>query len=140
MIASKKVFIAPDALITFIDRADSKHIHSSAFFRYFGQGGYQLYTDIISINYAYDKIFKDISPSVAKDFLRAMIISSFNILYPDESDMKATIKILAADQSAELAFSKALMAVFCNRRSIPQICTFEYLHPLFGLQLFYLPI
>lgn len=137
---SKKVFIAPDGFVAFIDRAHPKHVHATAFFRYFALNHHQLYTSPIAINDAYIQLYNTISPSIAKDFLRAIELSSINILHPEESDMKLGIRTLTMSNSVELTLSKAMMAVICHKRSVPQICTFESLHSLFGLQVFYLPI
>lgn len=137
---SKKVYISPDGFMGFIDRAHPQHVHASAFFRYFAQEHYQLYTSFISMNEAYEELYKNITPSLAKDFLRGMYMSSINIIYPEPSDLKTAIKIVATSNVVELTFSKALVSVLCNRRSIPQVCTFEYMPSLFGLQAFYLPV
>lgn len=137
---SKKVFIAPDALVSFIDRANPKHIHAAAYFRYFAQEQYQLFINVISVNDTYRMIYEKISPSLAKDFMKALSLSSINLLYPEETDTKAAIKTLLGYNSNELSFAEAMMAVLCNKRNIPQICTFGYFHQLFGLQLFYLPL
>lgn len=137
---SKKVYIAPDGLTAFIDRAHKSHVQAAAFFRYFAQEQYQLYTSVLSVNETYMSIYNTISPSLARDFLRVLSFSSINILSPEVADMKSAIKILEMSNSVELTFSKALMAVLCNKKSIPQIMTYEYLHALYGLQLFYLPV
>jgi len=137
---SKKVYIAPSGFYAFIDRSHPKHEHASAYFRYFGQEEYSLYTDSIGLNEIYDQIYKEISPSLGKDFMRTVFLGDINILYPEESDIKAALKTLTTYQSAELTFSQALMAVLANKRGISQIFTFDYLHPLFGQNVFYLPI
>ena len=137
---SKKVYIAPDGFLSFIDRAHPKHVHVSALFRYLAQEHYQLYTTFLTINEVYEELYKNTSPSLAKDFLRAIYMSSINLIYPEASDIKAAIKTVATSSAVELTFSKALMSTVCNKQSIPQICTFEYLPPLFGLQVFYLPV
>lgn len=137
---SKKVFIASDTFIAFIDRAHGKHLHASACFRYFAQEKYTLYTSLLSINKTYEVLFENISHSLARDFLKALSLGNMNIIYPEESDIKNTFKLFSTEQSTELTFSKGLMAVLCNKRNIPQICTFDYMPQLFGLQLFYLPI
>ena len=137
---SKKVFIATDGLIAFIDRAHPKHLHATAQFRYFAQNKFQVYTSIIVLNEVYNELYNTISPSVARDLLRAVEVSDINVLYPEDSDLKKSIRIVSTTQVVHLTFNKAVTAVLCNKRSIPQICTFEYLPPLYGLQLFYLPI
>jgi|SRR5579885_63809 len=137
---SKKVYIAPDGFLAFIDRAHEKHVHASAFFRYFAQEHYQLYTSIVTVDETYNELCKTISPSLGKDFLKALSLSSLNMLYPETADMKAALKTVITGNSSELTFGKALMAIMCSKRNISQICTFEYFQSLFGLQLFYLPI
>lgn len=137
---SKKVFIAPDGFVAFIDRAHPKHIHAAAQFRYFAQNNYQVYTTILALNDAYQTFYNTISPSVARDFMRAIELSNVNILYPEESDVKRAMRGVTGTASAELTFSLILSATICNKKSIPQVCTFSYFPSLFGLQVFYLPI
>jgi predicted nucleic acid-binding protein len=139
-VISRKVFIAPSVFVAFIDRAHPKHEQASAFFRYFAQEEYQLYTDLPSILRAYTTIYKDISPSLGKDFLRTMSLTNINIIYPDDTEYKAALKALINFQSTELSFPDALMAALAVKRGISQICTFDYLHALFGLTVYYLPI
>ena len=137
---SKKVYIAADGFAAFIDRAHPKHVHISAFFRYFAQEHFQLYTTVVSLNDTYTTIYNTISPSLARDFLRAMALSNVNILYPEPSEVKTVIKTIESGNSVDLTFSKALTAVVCNKRGIPQVVTFEYMPSLFGIQAFYLPV
>ena len=137
---SKKVFIAPDMFISFIDRAKENHEQAAAFFRFFAENEYQIYTDLLSLNTVYNHIYTEISPSLSKDFLRTINLSNLNLLYADESDMKVAFKTIGMYQANELTFPKALMSVIASKRNIPQICTNEYLPTLFVLQLFYLPI
>lgn len=136
---SKKVFIAPDGFIAFIDRGHPKHLHAAAFFRYFAQNQFQVYTTIVAVDETYLQLYNTISPSVAKDFIRALELSAINIIYTEDSDLKRAMRAVTTTQSVELTFSKALMAILCNKRSIPQICTFTYSPILFGLQVFFLP-
>jgi predicted nucleic acid-binding protein len=137
---SKKVYISSSGFYAFINRAHAKHEHASAFFRYFGLENYNLYTDILTINNTYNRIYQEISPSLAKDFLKTIFLGNINIIYPEESDFKAALKTLVNYQSTELTFGQALTAVLANRRGISQIFTFDYLHQLFGQTTFYLPI
>ena len=137
---SRKVYIDPSVFIAFIDRAHPKHAQAAAFFRYFAQEKYQVFTSYLSIEEAYRSIYEKISPTLGRDFLRALVLGNINILYPDESDMKAALKTLINFRNAELSFKDAQMAVMAERNGIPQICTLDYLHPLFGLTSFYLPI
>lgn len=137
---NKKIFLAPDVMVAFVDRANPKHLHAAAFFRYFAQEHYSLYTTISVINTSYDTLAVHISPSVARDFIKALALGSINIISPDETDLKLTYKTLLSTSAAEVSFNEVLMQVIANRRSITQVCTFSYLHPLFRLAAFYLPI
>lgn len=140
MIGSKKVFISESALVAFVDRVNPHHSQAAAFFRYFAENKYKVFTSYINIEEAYREIFEKISPVLARDFLRAINLSNINILYPTESDLKAALKILISFRSPELTLWEAQTAVLANRYSISQICTFKYLHPLYGLGVFNLPL
>lgn len=137
---SKKVFIEPSVIVSFIDRAHPKHEQTDAYFRYFSEEEYQLFIDYNNLIETYSYIYKDISPSLAKDFLRTIELSNINIIYPEESDARAALKTLVNFKSLELSYPKALIAVLCYRKNIPQIYTYEAVPNLFGLTLFYLPL
>jgi len=49
MASSKKVYIARSGFYAFIDRAHPKHEQASAFFRYFAEQGYLLFTGTDSL-------------------------------------------------------------------------------------------
>jgi predicted nucleic acid-binding protein len=139
-VPSKKVYVSRSGFYAFINRAHPKHNQAVAYFRYFAEENYSLFTDTYTITDVYNQIYKEISPSLAKDFLRTLFLGDLNVIYPDESDIKAAYKTLTNYQSAELTFIQALRAVLANRRGVSLVYTFEYLHPLFGQTVFYLPI
>lgn len=127
-------------LSAFVDRAHPKHEHAGAYFRFFSEENYLLFMSSPSIISVYEEMYKNMSISLAKDLIRTISLSDMNLIYPDENDMKAAVKVLANTQTTEMTFQKALILVCADRRKIPQICTFEYLNPLFGISLFSLPI
>lgn len=137
---STRLFVTESVFYAFIDRAHPKHTTAAAFFRYFSEEEYSLFTDTTTLIQTYRQIFERISKVLAKDFLRTIAISNINVLYPQESDFKAAIKAMVTYRSTELSFDEALSLVLANRQRISQICTFDYFHPLFGLTLFYLPV
>lgn len=139
-VISRKVYLAPDTFCAFLDRAHPQHEQASAYFRFFAQEEYQLYTDIDSIMNAYTRMYTDISPSLGKDFLRTLFLSNINVLYPDETTAKAALKALTTFNSTELTYEKAMLCVHAYKRGINQIVSFEYFPPLFGLSPFFLPI
>ncbi len=139
-IQSKKVFIESSVFYAFINRAHVKHPQAAAFFRYFAQEKYQVFTSYPVIEEVYQQIYEKISPSLAKDFIRGINLSSVNILYPTESDLKSALKTLINYQNTELTFKESQTSVLSNRNYIPQVCTFDYLHPLFGITGFNLPL
>ena len=137
---SKKVFVESDIFYSFINRADEKYPQASAYFRYFAEQKFQVFSSYPVQEDTYQEIYEKISPSLAKDFMRGLSLSSVNILYPTESDSKAALKSLINYQNTELTFREAQTAVLSNRNYISQICTFKYVHPLFGINAFSLPI
>src|SRR5258708_21638010 len=54
---------------------------------------------------SYMTIYNTISPSLARDFLRALMLSNINILNPEPADIKAAIKILETGNSVDLTFA-----------------------------------
>ncbi len=133
-----KIFLAEDAFLAFLDRADIKHLHAGAFFRYFAQEHFFLYTNISIITSTYQKISDTLSESLAKDFVKALNLSAVAILSPDDSEIKTALKVVAG--TSGLSFQEALMLVMAERRGISQVCTFANLHQLFGIHAFYLPV
>lgn len=139
MATNKKLFITSSVFVAFIDRTHSKHTQATACFRYFTAQKYQLYTSHVNIVEAYRTIFDDISPFLARDFLRAITLGSINVLYPTEADTKAAVKALVSSQSNQLNFVDAQTEVLAYRNSITQIFSFDFIHLLFGLTSFALP-
>lgn len=139
MTTNKKLFITSSVFMAFIDRTHPKHAQAAACFGYFAAQKYQLYTSYVNIVEAYRVIFDDISPFLARDFLRAITLSSINVLYPTEADMKIAIKALVASQSNELNFADAQTEAVAYRNSIMQIFSFDYMPLLFGLTSFVVP-
>ncbi len=137
---SKKVFLAEDVFLAFVDRAHTKHLHAGAFFRYFAQQQYFLYTNVQIVIATYQNISQNISSGLAKDFLKAFQFSTITILYPEEPDVKSAIKAVLTHTSSTLPLDEALMLVMAEKRGIGSICTFSYLHNLFGVETFYLPL
>lgn len=139
MAINKKLFITSSVLLAFIDRTHPKHAQAAACFGYFVDQKYQLYTSFLNIAEAYNVIFADISRSLARDFLRAITLSSINVLYPSEADIKIAIKALVASESHELNFVDAQSQAQAYKNSIAQIFSFEHMPLLFGLTSFVLP-
>ena len=137
---SRKVYLAQSVFIAFMDRAHKKHTQAAAFFRYFAQQNYRLYTDILVLYETHRLIHSQMSPSLSLDLLRTIPYANINIIYPQEADIKAAIKIVSNYRSPELTLEKAVMGVLAVKRGIGQIATLDYLPSLFGLTTFYLPI
>lgn len=139
-ILSKKVYLSPSSFLAFLDRAHTKHEQAGAFFRYFGEHRYRLYTDYLTIYEVHKQIHFQISPALSRDFMRTLLFSNINIICPQEPNIRAALKMLINYHSIDLTFGNALIAILANKRDITQICTFDYLHSLFGQTAFYLPI
>lgn len=133
-----KVFLAEDALEAFIDRAHPKHLHASAFFRYFAQEHCLLYTNISIIIETYQKISQNINERVAKDFTKALSYSNIIVLSPETAEMNNAMKVVIG--TTDLGLQEALTLVMAEKRGIREVCTFSQLHQLFGIKTFFLPV
>lgn len=140
MSTNKRVYISPSIFYAFIDRVHAKHQQSSAYFRYFASQEYALFVNIIDISEVYSDLCRRMSPSVGKEFLRVLYLSDINIIYPEESDVKLALKTMMNYGNDKLEYSEALRATVSQKRGIHSIATFEYLHSLFGIESFFLPI
>lgn len=136
---SKKVFLADDVFIAFLDRNHPKHLHASAFFRYFAQEHFYLYTSSEIVIAIYQKISQSISSSFAKEFLKVLQDSSITILTPEEQELKKAMSTVVSSFS-ELSLPEVLMLLMAEKHHIPFIVTFQYIHNLFGREAFYLPL
>ena len=133
-----KVFLAEDALTAFVDRANPKHLHAGAFFRYFAQEHCFLYINISILSATHQKISETMNESVAKDFLKAVSFSNIIVLSPETAEINTAIKV--ASGTSDMSFQEALMLTMAEKRGIMQICTFSHLHQLFGIKTFFLPV
>lgn len=136
---TKRVFIARDVFLAFLDRNDSKHLQATAFFRYFAQEHFYLYTSDGIVIALFQIISQSISQSFAKEFIKTLLESSIHVLTPDESELKKAISTIANSYSY-LDLEETLIQVMAEKRYIPFIATFAYLHNQFGREIFYLPI
>lgn len=137
---SKRVYITPSVFYAFIDRAHPKHGQASAYFRYFAQNNYALFASIVDITEVYNDLYKRMSPSVGKDFLRVLFLSDINILYPEENEVKLALKTQLNYGNDQLKYPESLRATLSQKRGIGSIASFEFMHSLFGIDTFYLPI
>lgn len=135
-ITSHKVLVESDVFYALINMLDPKHPQTAACFRYFAQEKFQVFVSYPNL----EDMYQDVSPSLAKDFLKGLILSSLNILYSTESELKTALKALINFQNSELTLKDVQTTVLANRNNINQICTFKYLHPLFGISSFNLQI
>lgn len=136
---SKKVYLTNSAFYSFIDRSDAKHQMSGAFFRYFAQEGYHLYTTPTTIMDTYAHIQAHMSHSIARDFLQTIFTSTIDIVYIDEPMMKTATKLVITTTSAHLTLDQAITNIVCDKIQISTICTFEYFPFFFGTKAFTLP-
>lgn len=136
---SKKVLIDASAFFAFVDRNHPKHSEASAYFRYFANQNYHLYTCSFVVTRTYDEIRRNISYALAKEFLRLIYLGNIEIIYPDDSWSKAAIKLVLGNTGLDFGVEHALVNVIADRRQIPQICSFENSSYYFGIQPFALP-
>lgn len=139
MTRSKKVLTTREILFSFIDRQHTKHAEAEAYFRFFANEGYHIYTPSFAVMDTYAQIRKHMSFSIAKDFLRTIYLGSIEIIYPDESTTKNAIKLILSNTSDDLTMDQALINVIADKNQIPQIASFDYQYFYFGIQPFTLP-
>ncbi len=139
LMISRKVLVTPSVFFAYVDRNHPRHSEASAFFRYFAQEKFHVYTTSFSVSKTYDQIKKHMSFSIAKDFLRVIYTGNIELIYPDETLTKAALKLILTNTGQDLGIDHALLNVIADRRQISQIASFEYNSYYFGINAFALP-
>lgn len=132
VLQSRKIFIDSSVLISFIDRANTNHAKGVKAMETLAQLGYQLYTSSIVVSEVYTVISREISFSIALDFLRASLQSDIEILFPQKADLITANRMLRSNLERQLTLREVLNAALMQRKNITQILTFSYWHNLFG--------
>lgn len=139
MIRSKKAFIDSSVFFALVDRNHPKHPEAEAYFRYFAQEGFHLYTANFVVANLYSQLRRHIGFSIAREFLRGIYLGNIEIIYPDEPTTKAAVKFILTSQGPDISLEQALTNVIADRRQISYVCSFDYSQYFFGIQPFTLP-
>ncbi len=137
---TKKVFLAADMLVAFVDRMHPQHLHAKTLMHYFASEHFALFTTPTILDHAYTQIAQDISVSLARELLDSFAKTEVNMLFPDDKDLAHTYELVTNSPTLEITFTDALQATLCVRNHIPSIATFSYIHPYLGMSAFYLPV
>mgnify|MGYP001592315529 CR=1 FL=1 len=128
----RKIFLDSSVFIGFIDRADANHARAVKSMETLAQLGYQLYTSSLVVNDVYTLIGREMSPSVALDFLQAIIQSDIEIVFPQKADLITAHRMLRSNRERQMTLREVINATLMQRRGIMQILTHNYWHNLFG--------
>lgn len=129
---SRKIFIDSSVLISFIDRANINHPKAVKALENLARLGYHLYTSSTNIGEVYAAISREISTSVALDFLQASIQSDMEIIFPSKADLISAHRMLRGNRERQITLREVLNATLMQRKGITQILTYNYWHYLFG--------
>lgn len=129
---SKKVFVDSSILLSFIDRSDTNHTKAVKALDAMAKNKCQLYTSPQIIQDVYALVSREIGISVALDFLKAILQSDMEILFPQKAELITSYKLIRTNRDRQLTLREALTATLMQKRGINQILTFSYWHNLFG--------
>lgn len=118
--------------MAFIDRGMPNYLKVSKTMDDLASLGYSVYTSLQVVTDVYVLLSRDISTSLALEFLQTMLQSGIEILYPQRADLITAHRILRANRDREIPFSEALNATLMQKRGIMQILTFAHWNNLFG--------
>jgi len=132
VLQSRKIFIDSSIFVSFIDRADNNHARAVKSMETLARLGYQLYTSSPVVNDVFAVISRETNPSVALDFLQAIIQSDIEIVFPQKADLITAHRMLRSNRERQMTLREVLNATLMQRRGIMQILTHNYWHNLFG--------
>ena len=136
----KKVIISNQVFFAFIDRSHQNHGQAVAFFRYFTEEQFELYTVLFSVAATYQDLQDHIGLSIARNWLKSIFLGNIQIAYPDEATIKAAIKLITSTYNYNITIDQAVMNVVADKKGIPFIATFEFFPFFFGIKPFTLPL
>lgn len=129
---SKKIFVDSSVLISFVDRADSNHLKAVKAIESIASLKFQAYTSYQNISESYTALSRETGSSVALDFLKAILQSDMEILFPQKADLISVHRMLQANRDRQINLKEVLNATLMQKRGIASILTFTYWHNLFG--------
>lgn len=129
---SRKIFIDTSILIAFIDRGNPNHLKASKAIEDLASIGYRLYTSLQVVTDSYSMLSREVSTSIALEFLQTMLQTGIEILFPQKADLITAHRILRVNRERQIPLTEALNATLMQKRGIVQIITFTYWHNLFG--------
>jgi predicted nucleic acid-binding protein len=131
-ITSKKIFIDASVLYSFVDRADPNHTQAVNAMQQFSFSNMHLYTSVQAIQDAYLAISRQLGNALGGEFLKAILESNMEILYPQKSDLISAYKLIRLNANKQINLKEAMTAALMQKRGIYQIITFTYWQNLLG--------
>lgn len=132
--ASKKIFIDSSALYAFIDRADPNHTQVVKIIESMSLSYAQIYTSVQAISDTYSAIDSQLGSSISLDFLKTVLESNIEIIYPQKADLATAYRVINANRGKQITLREALNAALMQKKNIVQILTYRYWHNLLGSQ------
>lgn len=129
---SHKLFIGSEIFYAFIDRADAKHNQITTFFEYLGSNSFHVYTSNLVVLETFNRLEKNISPTISAEFLTTILESSIEILYPTEFDFIVVQRFLKMNHTTPVAISEIITAHLMEKNGIAHIATFGSWNNLMG--------
>lgn len=131
---SKKIFIDSSALYSFVDRADPNHTQAVKIMETLSLNYAQLYTSVQAISDTYSAIDSQLGASISLDFLKTILESNVEIIYPQKADLSTAYRLINANRGKQITLREALNAALMQKKGILQILTFRFWHNLLGSQ------
>jgi predicted nucleic acid-binding protein len=130
--SSRKVFIDPSFLISFIDRSDLHHQKTVAIFELMAKQGYQIYTSSILVYQTFARVERDMGANIALDFLQAILDSTIKILYTTESELLYAYRFYKNSHQRQLNILELITARLMEKNGITYVLTYDYWHNVSG--------
>jgi len=113
-----QVFLDNIAFIAFINRTHPKHLAVVEAFEKFANSKIYLNTSIFVINDVFEFLLNNVSPSIAKNFLKIMPVSHIATLRPTPKDQYQAQAIISQPTSYNITLKDALHVSMIKRKKI----------------------
>ena len=135
MALSHKIFIDTSVFLAFIDRAGINHQKSVAMFEFLAQNRYQAYTSNLVIFQTFNRLGQDVGTALSYDFLKTILESSIEILYPARPEMVASFRFFKNSPQRNIALTEIVNANLIEKHNIGSILTFHWWPNVLGIRI-----
>lgn len=135
MVLSRKAFVDTSVFLAFVDRANINHQKSVAMFEFLARNHNQVFTSNLVIFQVFNKLNQDVGISLSYEFLKTILQSNIDVLYPARSELVAAFRFFKNSPQRNIALTEVVNASLIEKHNIGSILTFDWWPNILGIKI-----